>query len=208
MSNCVLNLAQNKAAVFADILRVLRVGGRTVISDIVADRDVDPEDQEDEELWGECYTGALSVGRFIKTFAELGFAGLTQLDESAWKKFQGYHFGSLTLKAFKFPKTATCEMNGHLAVYLGPYALVRDDEAHDFPRFEPVEICEATATRLKLGPYAGSFIVVNAPRKAKATAGCGTGCCAVSTEPAQAVQATPAQAASACCDSSSSSSCG
>ncbi len=165
VSNCVLNLAADKAAVFAEIARVLRPGGRLVIADIVADREVALADQENGKLWGECYTGALSAPGFIGAFGNSGFVGITQISESPWESVAGYRFSSLTIAGYKLPKGDECSYLGQRAIYLGPYAKVEDDAGHLFPRFQPVEICSDTAMQLKSGPYAGSFLVTGATRR-------------------------------------------
>lgn len=177
ISNCVLNLSSKKDEVLKEILRVLKPGGRMVISDIVSDRDIEPEDQDNETLWAECYTGAIPVGRLVETYESIGFLGLTQLAETPWRELEGYNFGSLTLRAFKLPRSSECNYGGHIAVYLGPYASVKDEEDHEFKRFEAVEVCDATAERLRLGPYAEAFTVVDVPALARGASSCGAGGC-------------------------------
>ena len=100
LSNCVINLSPNKPEVFAEMRRVLRGGGRAVISDIVSDREILPEHQADEDLWGSCYTGVLPVRGFIAALREAGFIGFTRIAESPWGEKAGYRFASLTLAAF------------------------------------------------------------------------------------------------------------
>ena len=79
VSNCVLNLVQPdaKRQLFAEIFRVLRRGGRAVISDIVSDEDVPAHLQRDPELWSGCISGALREDRFLDAFEEAGFYGIT-----------------------------------------------------------------------------------------------------------------------------------
>jgi arsenite methyltransferase len=57
-SNCVINLVPDKAAVFAEIARVLRPGGRVVISDIVLDKPLPPEIEKDVYAYVGCISGA------------------------------------------------------------------------------------------------------------------------------------------------------
>ena len=169
LSNCVINLSPDKPQVFRDMKRVLKSGGRVVISDIVSDREVLPEHQADENLWGGCYTGALSAQQFIAAFEAAGFVGLTQIAESSWEEKAGYRFASLTIAAYKPFKGAQCLYEGQLAIYLGPYSAVSDDAGHIFNRFKPTEICTDTAKQLAEGPYAKQFIVT-APAPARRAA--------------------------------------
>jgi len=64
ISNCVVNLASDKAAVFAEIARVLRPGGRMGISDIVADDLLTPEQRAERGSYVGCIAGALSFREF------------------------------------------------------------------------------------------------------------------------------------------------
>jgi arsenite methyltransferase len=203
ISNCVLNLSLSQETVMREIHRILRPGGRMVISDIVVDREIAEADRNNEQLWAECYTGAIPVSKLVKTYESLGFLGLTQLDESTWEKVAGYNFGSITLRAYKLPssKISGCVYGGHVAIYLGPYASVKDEEDHDFARFTPLEVCDATAARLRMHPYTDAFLVLDIPSLAKAAplSACG---CAPGVVCPPAAQAAPAKAA--CCDSASS----
>jgi arsenite methyltransferase len=205
ISNCVLNLSMHQDVVMKEIHRILRPGGRLVISDIVVDREVAEADRANEQLWAECYTGAIPVDKLVSTYESLGFLGLTQLDESSWQKVAGYNFGSITLRAYKLPSSrqSGCVYGGHAAIYLGPYASVKDEEDHDFARFKPVEVCNATAARLRMPPYSDAFMVLDIPALAKTqpTSACG---CAPGVVCPPANEAAPATPKAACCDTTTS----
>ncbi len=208
ISNCVLNLSLTQETVMKEIHRVLRPGGRLVISDIVVDREIDEKDRANEQLWAECYTGAIPVDKLVKTYESLGFLGLTQLDESTWEKVAGYNFGSITLRAYKLPssRVSGCVYGGHVAIYLGPYVSVKDEEDHNFVRFTPTEVCDATSARLRMHPYADQFLVLDLPALAKATplSACGCAPGVVCPPAAEAAPAAAPAAATSCCDTSSS----
>ena len=76
ISNCVINLAADKAAVFREISRVLRPGGRVGVSDVVA-YSLSPEQRAERGSYSGCIAGALS---FAEYHAGLAAAGLTDID--------------------------------------------------------------------------------------------------------------------------------
>jgi SAM-dependent methyltransferase len=77
ISNCVINLAADKAAVFREIARVLRPGGRVGVSDVVADDTLSPEQRAERGSYSGCIAGALS---FAEYRAGLAAVGLTDID--------------------------------------------------------------------------------------------------------------------------------
>ena len=105
VSNCVLNLvaAELKPQLFGELFRVLKPGGRAVISDIVGSDDVPETLQRDPELWSGCISGALREDRFLRAFADAGFDPIRILkrDESPWRKVGEMTFRSLTVEAIK-----------------------------------------------------------------------------------------------------------
>ena len=64
ISNCVINLAADKSAVFAEIARVLRPGGRMGVSDIVAEDALTAEQRAERGSYVGCIAGALSFSEY------------------------------------------------------------------------------------------------------------------------------------------------
>ncbi len=185
-SNCVINLSPDKPKVFAEIWRILKDRGRTVIADIVSDRPVPAQLKVNPKLWGECTVGALTEEEFLAKLEEAGFYGLSVLKKVYWKTVEGFDFYSVTIEGYKFEKSADCRFIGQKAIYLGPMKSVIDEEGHLFPRNVAVEVCTDTAAKLSRPPYAGSFTVLepNATRIEMTASGiplkaaeCGPGCC-------------------------------
>jgi SAM-dependent methyltransferase len=77
ISNCVINLSVDKPAVFAEMFRVLRPGGRIGVSDIVADDGLSAAERAERGDWAGCAAGALSAGEYR---AGLSTAGFTDID--------------------------------------------------------------------------------------------------------------------------------
>jgi len=156
VSNCVLNLvrADDKRRLFGEILRVLRRGGRAVISDIVCDEDVPEHLQRDPELWSGCVSGALREDRFLEAFEAAGFYGVEILarDETPWRTVEGIEFRSVTVAAFK-GKDGPCVDRGHAVIYRGPFREVIDDDGHVLRRGARMAVCEKTFAIYAREPY-------------------------------------------------------
>lgn len=156
VSNCVLNLvrADDKSRLFAEIFRVLRRGGRAVISDIVADEDVPHHLQRDPELWSGCISGALREDRFLQAFEDAGFYGVTlaRRGEEPWRTVEGIEFRSVTVVAYK-GKEGPCFDHKQAVIYHGPFREVTDDDGHVLRRGVRTAVCEKTFRIFAREPY-------------------------------------------------------
>lgn len=73
ISNCVINLAADKAEVIREAFRVLKPGGRFAVSDVVVRGEVPPDVRRSMELWVGCIAGALEEREFIALLDAAGF---------------------------------------------------------------------------------------------------------------------------------------
>lgn len=73
ISNCSINLAQDKPVVFAEVARLLRPGGRIGICDVLASDALSPEDRAARGSYVDCIAGALSVGECTEALERAGF---------------------------------------------------------------------------------------------------------------------------------------
>lgn len=160
VSNCVLNLVDNRdrRQLFDEIFRVLKSGGRAVISDIVSDEDVPAELQNDPELWSGCISGAFREDAFLKAFEDAGFHGIRILkfDRDPWRTVQEFEFRSMTVEAFK-GKQGACFDRGHAVIYKGPFRKVLDDDGHAMERGLRYAVCGKTFRLYQREPYRDSF---------------------------------------------------
>lgn len=168
VSNCVLNLVrpEDRRQLFAEIFRVLRLGGRAAISDIVSDEDVPEHLQQDPELWSGCISGAFREDRFLKAFEEAGFYGIqiAARQSEPWRTVEGIEFRSLTVVAYK-GKQGPCLERNQAVVYRGPFKKVEDDDNHVYYRGERMAVCDKTFRLLQKAPYADQFEFIE-PREA------------------------------------------
>jgi len=157
VSNCVLNLVgeAERQRLFQELFRVVKVGGRVAISDIVSDEDVPEHQRRDPTLWSGCISGAFREDRFLQAFAEAGFHGvhLAKRDERPWQVVEGIEFRSVTVVAYK-GKQGACLEGNHAILYPGPWSEVRDDDGHVFRRGERTAVCAKTYRLLTAEPYA------------------------------------------------------
>ena len=128
VSNCVINLVEDKQAVFAAAHRLLKPGGELYFSDVYSDRRVPAHLTKDPVLHGECLSGALYWGDFIGQAKAAGFAdprlvkdrplGITDAEVEA--KLDGIKFFSATYRLFKLDGLEPqCEDYGQAVIYKG-----------------------------------------------------------------------------------------
>ncbi|MEJ5293020.1 MAG: arsenite methyltransferase [Candidatus Methanosuratincola sp.] len=81
ISNCVINLSTDKARVFREIYRVLKPGGRMVVSDIVTKGELPEDLRNSPDAWAACIAGALDKDRYLGLVSESGLTGTSILAE-------------------------------------------------------------------------------------------------------------------------------
>src|SRR5207245_1661601 len=97
LSNCVINLSPDKPAVFAEAFRILKPGGRLVISDVVQERDLGAI----EDDCG-CVGNAMVREEYLKTIRTAGFVGLRIVEDRPWRTGpNGIDASAVTLVARK-----------------------------------------------------------------------------------------------------------
>jgi arsenite methyltransferase len=83
ISNCVINLAPDKAAVFREIARVLRPGGRVAVSDIALKKPLPPELGNDLMAYIGCIAGAIPIDEYRRGLVEAGLSHVQVVDAGA-----------------------------------------------------------------------------------------------------------------------------
>ncbi len=160
VSNCVLNLVgkADRRQLFSEIFRVLKRGGRAVISDIVCDEPVPEHLQNDPELWSGCISGAFLEHEFLEAFVDAGFYGVELLSrqEEPWATVEGIEFRSVTIRAYQ-GKEGPCYDQKQAVIYNGPWKQVVDDDGHVLRRGVRSAVCGKTYEIYTHEPYASQI---------------------------------------------------
>ncbi|MBI9084947.1 MAG: methyltransferase domain-containing protein [Desulfobacterales bacterium] len=119
LSNCVMNLSVHKRRAYGEIFRVLRPGGRLVISDVVCETEPNAAIRNDERLQGECIAGALTEKDLVGILEESGMTGIRFIKRFPYRTVNGHPFFSLTYEAFKPNEDIPVRV-----MYRGPFSAV------------------------------------------------------------------------------------
>lgn len=85
ISNCVINLSTDKERVFAEAFRVLRPGGRVMISDLVLSRDLPEELAASLAAYAGCVAGAVRKEEYLRLLERAGFRDVRVVEESRFE---------------------------------------------------------------------------------------------------------------------------
>lgn len=109
ISNCVINLTENKFSAFKEIHRILKPEvGKMVISDLVTSKEID-KDSVDIANWCSCIDGALTKENYLEKIKQAGFVDIEILDEKLYSEIENENnnnadnrkITSITIKAYK-----------------------------------------------------------------------------------------------------------
>ncbi|OGX19306.1 MAG: arsenite S-adenosylmethyltransferase [Omnitrophica WOR_2 bacterium RBG_13_44_8b] len=84
ISNCVINLSPDKEAVFKEGHRVLKSGGRLMVSDLVLSKDLPKEIKDSIEAYVGCLAGAIKKDEYLKLITMAGFKDVLVISESSY----------------------------------------------------------------------------------------------------------------------------
>jgi arsenite methyltransferase len=101
LSNCVINLAEDKGRVFEEAYRVLRAGGRLSISDMVTEGPLPMSLRSDAAVWADCIHGALPEQEYLDLVRQAGFVDVTAKRSLSGGEVAGVPAYSLSVSARK-----------------------------------------------------------------------------------------------------------
>ena len=82
ISNCTINHSSDKQAVWNEIIRILKKGGRFVVSDIYSSEPVPEEYRNDPVAVSECWAGSVTRAEYLEQLEEAGFSNIKVIEES------------------------------------------------------------------------------------------------------------------------------
>mmetsp|Transcript_8072 Transcript_8072/g.10344 ORF Transcript_8072/g.10344 Transcript_8072/m.10344 type:complete len:405 (+) Transcript_8072:155-1369(+) len=159
VSNCVINLCQDKEAVLKGCYELLKPGGELYFSDVYANRRISKGLQEDAVLWGECISGALYWNDFENLAKKCGFLDprlvedsvITVNNEELEEKVdaENLEFFSATYRLWKIDSLEShCEDYGQAVIYKGSVprspASLKLDNHHDMEAGKIFPVCGNT----------------------------------------------------------------
>jgi SAM-dependent methyltransferase len=101
ISNCAINHARDKAAVYAEIHRILRPGGRFVVSDVIAEEALPESVRSDPAAWAACYGGAIPEPEYLAAIRAAGFTAVEILERTEPYEKGGVQVRSLTVRGVR-----------------------------------------------------------------------------------------------------------
>jgi len=144
ISNCVINLSPDKRTTFHEIYRVLKPGGRLVVSDIVTDTAIPITIKNNEKFRGECLGGAMQQEQLLAMLRATGFTEARLLKRFPYRQEGATQFYSLTYSCVK-PARGT-EMVA--VIYRGPLAVMSGENGDLFFKGRPTKIAASLAAQL------------------------------------------------------------
>jgi SAM-dependent methyltransferase len=163
VSNCVLNLVResDRRQLTNEIFRVLKVGGRIAISDIVSDEWVPDELKADPELWSGCVSGAFQEMELLRAVEAAGFRGIAidKWESEPFAVVEGIEFRSVTVTAHKADVGPSRDAN-QAVIYRGPWKTVEDEAGNRFVRGARTAVSARYFQTLSDTPYANEFVPI------------------------------------------------
>ncbi len=158
--NCLFNIFKEDdlKQALTEIYRVLKPGGRLVMSDPVCNQPINDVLRNDERLRALCLTGSLPLAEYIKSITDIGFGTVEVrarrpyriLSPGQYATDELIYIESVEVCAIKdsLPADGPCVFTGKAAIYYGDKEYFDDENGHVLIPNQPLAICDKTALNL------------------------------------------------------------
>lgn len=159
--NCVFNIFKldDLKKALSETYRVLKPGGRLVMSDPTCEQPMPNSLRDDDRLRAQCLSGAIPLKDYIKAITDTGFGTVEVRAKRAYRVLSPEHYNtnelifieSVEVCAIKdpMPKDGPCVFTGKTAIYYGKEELFDDNAGHILMQNQPLAVCDKTAQALK-----------------------------------------------------------
>lgn len=159
--NCLFNIFRQAELIRAlqEMYRVLRAGGRLLLSDPICEDPIPERLRRDDRLRALCLSGALPLDRYLSLLTAVGFSTVEVRARRPYRVLDPRHFGVERLIVVESAEVCAvkdagepdgpCIFLGRVAIYFGSAEAFDDGHGHHLPRHQPVAVCEKTAARLR-----------------------------------------------------------
>lgn len=159
--NCLFNIFKHEdlKLALAEMYRVLKPGGRLVLSDPTCEQPMPAELADDDRLRALCLSGALPLGAYIRMITEVGFGTVEVRARRPYRVLSTNQYGVLTENLYiesvevcaikdPMPSDGPCVFTGKAAIYFGEDEYFDDEKGHLLMPNQPLAVCDKTAGNL------------------------------------------------------------